>query len=119
MTDQQRTTDLFSMWQMNASLQFCPNLACSARGQVGQGNIVVHGRNRPRYKCKTCGRTFSAKAGTALEGLRKPTELIVIVMTFETITTGACDLRSRTIPRQYSSRMSTLEVTRTFATVSP
>src|SRR5438132_5814022 len=66
---------------MNASLQFCPNLACSARGQVGQGNIVVHGRTRPRYQCKTCGRTFSAKAGTALEGLRKPTELIVIVMT--------------------------------------
>ena len=66
---------------MNASLQFCPNLTCSARGQVGQGNIVVHGRKRPRYKCKTCGRTFSAKAGTALEGLRKPTELVVIVMT--------------------------------------
>ncbi len=66
---------------MNASLQFCPNLACKARGQVGQGNIVVHGRTRPRYKCKTCGRTFSAKAGTALEGLRKPRELIVIVMT--------------------------------------
>src|SRR5438128_9612618 len=66
---------------MNASLQFCPNLECKARGQVGQGNIVVHGRTRPRYKCKTCGRTFSAKAGTALEGLRKPTELVVIVMT--------------------------------------
>jgi len=66
---------------MNASLQFCPNLACSTRGQIGQGNIVVHARTRPRYKCKTCGRTFSAKAGTALEGLRKPTELIVIVMT--------------------------------------
>src|SRR6266852_2511190 len=66
---------------MNASLQFCPNLTCSARGQVGQGNIVVHGRTRPRYKCKTRGRTFSAKAGPALEGLRKPSELIVIVMT--------------------------------------
>jgi transposase-like protein/IS1 family transposase len=66
---------------MNASLQFCPNLACSARGQVGQGNIVVHAKKRPRYKCKTCGRTFSAKAGTALEGLRKPTELSVIVIT--------------------------------------
>jgi transposase-like protein len=66
---------------MNASLQFCPNLTCKARGQVGQGNIVVHGRTRPRYQCKTCGRTFSAKVGTALEGLRKPTELIVIVIT--------------------------------------
>ncbi len=66
---------------MNASLQFCPNLECKARGQVGQGNIVVHARKRPRYTCTTCGRTFSAKAGTALEGLRKPTELIVIVIT--------------------------------------
>src|SRR5437667_1856452 len=66
---------------MNACKQFCPNLDCKARGQVGQGNIVVHGRKRPRYKCKTCERTFSAKAGTALEGLRKPTELIVIVIT--------------------------------------
>ena len=35
---------------------------------------------RPRDKCTTCGRTFSAKAGTALEGLRKPTELIVITL---------------------------------------
>ena len=41
----------------------------------------MHGRTRPRYQCKTCGRTFSAKAGTALEGLRKPREQIVIVMT--------------------------------------
>jgi transposase-like protein/IS1 family transposase len=67
--------------QMDASKTFCPNEECRARGKVGQGNIVVHGRIRPRYQCKTCGRTFSAKAGTALEGLRKPTELTVIVLT--------------------------------------
>jgi len=66
---------------MNASEQFCPNSACRARGKIGQGNIVVHGRKRPRYKCKTCGRTFSAKAGTSFAGLRKPTEVIVIVVT--------------------------------------
>jgi IS1 family transposase len=51
-----------------------------SRGQIGQGNIVGHGSKRPRYKCKTCGKTFSARTGTALEGLRKPTELIVIVI---------------------------------------
>lgn len=68
--------------QLDASKTFCPNEECRARGKVGQGNIVVHGRIRPRYQCKTCGgRTFSARAGTALEGLRKPTELIVIVIT--------------------------------------
>src|SRR6266480_6233636 len=67
--------------QMNASETFCPNAACIARGKIGQGNIVIHGRKRPRYKCKTCGRTFSAKEGTMFAGLRKPTALIVIVMT--------------------------------------
>ncbi len=66
---------------MNASEQFCPNLACSARGEIGQGNVVVRARKRPRYKCKTCGRTFSANAGTMFAGLRKPAELIVIVVT--------------------------------------
>jgi len=66
---------------MNASLQFCPNLACSARGQRGQGNITIHGRKRPRYRCRTCGQTFSARRGTLFAGLRTPTELIVIVVT--------------------------------------
>ena len=49
-------------------------------GQIGQGNIVIHQNNRPRYQCKTCGRTFSARAGTALEGIRKPEELFVTVV---------------------------------------
>ncbi len=66
---------------MNASETFCPNAGCIARGKIGQGNIVIHGRKRPRYKCKTCGRTFSAKEGTMFAGLRKPTSLIVIVVT--------------------------------------
>jgi transposase-like protein len=67
--------------QMNASETFCPNEACIARGKIGQGTIVIHGRKRPRYKCKTCGKTFSEKEGTMFEGLRKPTALIVMVVT--------------------------------------
>jgi len=67
--------------QMNALETFCPNEACIARGKFGQGNIVIHGRKRPRYTCKTCGKTFSEKEGTMFEGLRKPTALIVIVVT--------------------------------------
>src|SRR5256886_14352721 len=67
--------------QMNASQVFCPNLECKARGQVGQGTIVIHSRNRPRYRCKTCGKTFSAKEGTLFAGLRKPREVIVQVVT--------------------------------------
>jgi transposase-like protein len=66
---------------MEPSEQFCPNLACSARGQIGLGNIAIHGRKRQRYRCKTCKHTFSARQGTMFEGLRKPSELIVIVVT--------------------------------------
>jgi transposase-like protein/IS1 family transposase len=67
--------------QMDASQVFCPNEQCKARGHIGQGNIVSHGKARARYRCKTCGKTFSAQAGTMFEGLRKPKALIVIVVT--------------------------------------
>jgi transposase-like protein/IS1 family transposase len=67
--------------QKDASQTFCPNWDCSARGKIGAGNIVGHGKKRKRYKCKTCGKTFSAHQGTMFEGLRKPEELIVIVVT--------------------------------------
>src|SRR6266699_2855803 len=66
---------------MEPSEQFCPNPACSARGQKGLGNITIHDRKRQRYRCKHCKQTFSARRGTMLDGLRKPTELIVIVVT--------------------------------------
>lgn len=65
---------------MDASKQFCPNEACSARGKRGAGNISIHGRKRPRYKCHTCGKTFSARRGTALEGLRTPEEVVMKVI---------------------------------------
>src|SRR2546421_902994 len=67
--------------QMDASLVFCSNVDCKARGQVGQGNIVIHSRSRPRYRCKPCGKTFSEKEGTMFAGLRKPTEVIMTVVT--------------------------------------
>jgi transposase-like protein len=66
---------------MEPSKQFCPNLACSARGQTGAGNIVIHDRKRERYRCTRCYKTFSARRGTMLEGLRKPPDLIVVVVT--------------------------------------
>ncbi len=65
---------------MNASKQFCPNAACSARGKLGAGNIRIHGRKRPRYKCHTCEQTFSARRGTALEGLRTAEEVVMKVL---------------------------------------
>ena len=60
---------------------FCPHPECMARGKNGQGNILIHGRKRPRYRCKECGRTFSAQVETMFAGLRKPTDLIVIIAT--------------------------------------
>ena len=66
---------------MDASKQFCPNLACSARGQIGEGTIRIHDRKRGRYRCSKCKQTFSARRGTMLEGLRKPKELIVLIVT--------------------------------------
>src|ERR1700737_444132 len=60
---------------------FCPNLRCCARGQTGLGNIAIHDRQRQRYRCRICKQTFSARRGTMLGGLRKPTDLIVIVVT--------------------------------------
>jgi transposase-like protein/IS1 family transposase len=67
--------------KVDARSQFCPNLECLSRGLIGLGNIVSHGSKRPRFKCKTCGKTFSVTTGTVLAGLRKPTELIMIVIT--------------------------------------
>ena len=69
---------------MDASKQFCPNEVCSARGQKEQGNIIIHDRKRQRYRCKVCKHTFSARRGTMFEGLRKPMDLIVIVVTLLT-----------------------------------
>src|SRR6266699_4307355 len=66
---------------MDTSKQFCPNVACCARGQIGKSNIRIHDRKRQRYRCRRCKQTFSARRGTMLEGLRKPTKLIMIVVT--------------------------------------
>ena len=44
---------------------FCPNLACPARGQTGQGNIYIHSCKDQRFMCTACHKTFSARQGTA------------------------------------------------------
>ena len=48
------------------------------------GKIAIHDRRRQRYRCKVCKQTFSARRGTMFEGLRKPVELMVIVVTLLT-----------------------------------
>ncbi len=65
---------------MNPSEQFCPNLKCCARGQVGEGNITVHSQKERRYQCTECGKTFSETTGTALYRVKKERWLYVTVM---------------------------------------
>src|SRR5947207_3806283 len=67
--------------KMDACEQFCPNVECASRGQIRQGNIVGHGSKRLRYKCKTCGKTLSGRAGTALEGIRRSEDEYIKVIT--------------------------------------
>src|SRR3712207_3165696 len=66
---------------MDPQPQFCPNLDCPARGQVGQGNIRVHSQSERRYRCSTCGRTFAATSGTPFFRLKHPADLVTIVLT--------------------------------------
>ncbi len=66
---------------MDPQTQFCPNPACGARGQVGQGNIRVHSQRDRRYRCTTCGRTFAATTGTPFFRLKHATDLVTIVLT--------------------------------------
>jgi transposase-like protein len=66
---------------MDPQAQFCHNLDCPARGMVGQGNIRVHSRKERRYRCTTCGRTFTATRGTPFYRLETPPETVTTVTT--------------------------------------
>lgn len=66
---------------MNLQDVFCRNMRCYDRYKKGQGNIVWHGRKRPRCKCTSCGRTFSYREGTIFHGLRYPEEIVIQVLT--------------------------------------
>jgi transposase-like protein len=65
---------------MNPMTQFCHNLACPARGQVGQGNITIHSQKEQRYRCTRCGKTFAATTGTPFYRLRQTVDLVTIVL---------------------------------------
>jgi transposase-like protein len=60
---------------------FCPNTDCPARGQTEQGNIGIHGKKRPRFKCRVCNKTFSARAGTPFFRRRTDEATITCVVT--------------------------------------
>lgn len=66
---------------MNPTTVFCPNLACPARGQTGQGNIGIHSRQEKRFICTQCRKTFTTTKGTAFYRLRTSTETVTRVVT--------------------------------------
>ena len=65
---------------MNPQDVWCPNLACPARGQAGQGNIRVHSQKERRYRCHVCGKTFGARIGTIFHRRRTDEALITLVI---------------------------------------
>lgn len=66
---------------MDPKKHFCPNEACPARGQIGEGNIGVHSRKEGRLICHVCGKTFSTTKGTMFYRLRSSVELVSLVVT--------------------------------------
>jgi transposase-like protein len=66
---------------MDPQAQFCHNPDCPARGQPGLDNIRVHSRKERRYRCTVCDRTFAETRDTPLYRLKKPTELVTLVLT--------------------------------------
>src|SRR2546422_8288336 len=66
---------------MDPTTVFCPNLACSARGQTGQGNIGIHSQKEKRFLCTACRKTFTTTTGTALYRLRTAADTVSLVVT--------------------------------------
>jgi len=65
---------------MNPHDIFCPNIACTARGQIGKGNIGVHSRKEKRYICDECQQTFTTTKGTIFYRLRTEPKTVLLVI---------------------------------------
>jgi len=59
----------------------CPNQACPASGQIGQGNISVNSLKERRYKCYVCDKTLAETKGTPFYRLRMAKDIVVVVVT--------------------------------------
>lgn len=66
---------------MDPAMTFCPNMACPARGQTGQGNIGIHSRKDRRFICTQCRKTFAATHGTVFYRLRTAADLVALIIT--------------------------------------
>ena len=66
---------------MDPTMTCCPNVACPARGQTGQGNLGIHSCKDTRFLCTECHKTCSATTGTACYRLRTAAEPVRLVVT--------------------------------------
>jgi len=62
---------------LDNKIRFCINGECLDYGVEGRGNIVGYGRRIRRFRCKTCGRVFSASKGTFFYRLRTDVHVIL------------------------------------------
>src|ERR1700738_4548161 len=74
-------SDVSRRSHMNPQEQVCHNPRCWVYGRAGAGAIVIHARKERRYKCKRCGKTFSASKDTPFYRVHHPHTLLVIVVT--------------------------------------
>lgn len=66
---------------MNPHPLFCPNLSCPSRGRENADNIRAHDTLRDRWRCTTCGKTFSSRQGTPFHRLRTDEQTVIQVLT--------------------------------------
>ena len=66
---------------MDPETQFCHNMDCSERGQVGQGTITIHSRKEGRYRCRCCGKTFAHTTATPFYRLKQTMDVVTLVLT--------------------------------------
>jgi transposase-like protein len=59
---------------------YCPNPNCPNHGRMDGDNIGVHSRKEGRYRCRTCGRTFSQTTGTPFYRLHTNRTVVRIVV---------------------------------------
>ena len=85
---------------MDPTTTFCPNLACPARGQIGQGNIGVHSRKDRRFLCTECHKTFSATQGPAFYRRRTAADGHLVV----TLIAHGCPLQAIVVAFGFDER---------------
>jgi transposase-like protein len=86
---------------MDPTTTFCPNVACPARGQTGQGNIGIHSCKDKRFLCTECHKTFSATKGTVFYRLRTSAETVSLV---GTLLAHGCPLQALIVAFGYEER---------------